>query len=133
MNAQQIDDDHKRIRREVLTRRILYSLRSTIQLRGKWPETPVHDVIVDFTDKSAAYVAPLIEAIDILEAIIFASDGCVGHRECAHSMEPWQRARALLQGKWEADNGERETWPDVDESHESEPRDFSDLNEDHEG
>jgi hypothetical protein len=36
------------------------------------------------------------EALDILEAIIYASDGCVGHRDCNHSMLPWQRARAIL-------------------------------------
>jgi hypothetical protein len=36
---------------------------------------------------------------DLLEAvrqILYASDGCVGHRECVHSMEPWRRARTLL-------------------------------------
>ena len=33
---------------------------------------------------------------EVIEAIINASDGCVGHRHCNHSMEPWQRARAIL-------------------------------------
>jgi hypothetical protein len=37
------------------------------------------------------------QALDILEAIIYASDGCQGHADCAHSMKPWQRARAFLQ------------------------------------
>jgi hypothetical protein len=36
------------------------------------------------------------EALEILEAIIYASDGCRGHAGCNHSMEPWRRARALL-------------------------------------
>lgn len=31
-----------------------------------------------------------------LEDIIYASDGCHGHRGCNHSLEPWQRARRLL-------------------------------------
>ena len=59
----------------------------------------------------ALVIAPLVEAVEILEAIIYASDGCVGHRQCTHSMEPWQRARAFLKGKWEAD--ERSAWLDV--------------------
>jgi len=29
-----------------------------------------------------------------------------------HSMEPWQRARALLEGKWEADMNPDKQWPD---------------------
>jgi len=32
-----------------------------------------------------------------LEAIVYASDGCQGHRACNHSMVPWQTARALVQ------------------------------------
>lgn len=36
------------------------------------------------------------EAVAILRDIIYASDLCQGHRGCGHSMEPWQRARALL-------------------------------------
>jgi hypothetical protein len=34
-----------------------------------------------------------------LEAIIYASDQCRGHRDCGHSMEPWERARAILGGQ----------------------------------
>ena len=34
-----------------------------------------------------------------LEAIIYASDNCQGHRNCNHSMEPWQNAQALLRGE----------------------------------
>jgi hypothetical protein len=36
------------------------------------------------------------DAVAILRAIIDASDQCQGHRDCNHSMEPWQRARRLL-------------------------------------
>ena len=36
------------------------------------------------------------EMLEALEAIIYASDQCQGHRSCNHSLEPWQRARALL-------------------------------------
>lgn len=32
----------------------------------------------------------------ILTDIIYASDGCVGHGNCNHSIEPWKRARAVL-------------------------------------
>lgn len=102
--------DNRRRRKEVLIRRVLHALRDTVQLRGIRPDVFVDDVRVDFTDASANVVAQLIEAVDILEDIIFASDGCEGHRHCVHSMEPWQRARALLQDKWEADTGERRSW-----------------------
>ena len=108
----QIEDDHRRMRREVLIRQVLHTLRDTIQLRGMSPETPVDEVRADFTDESARVISHLVEAVEILEAIIFASDGCMGHRQCAHSMEPWQRARALLQGKWEAYE-ERKPWPSI--------------------
>ena len=36
------------------------------------------------------------DPVDILRAIIYASDGCHGHHGCNHSMEPWQRARRLI-------------------------------------
>ena len=107
-------NDQRLIRREVLVRRILDGLRHTLQLQGERPETPIDEVRAYFTDESARFVAPLAEAIEILEDIIFASDGCVGHRQCAHSMEPWQRARVLLQGKWDADEGIRRNWPDIE-------------------
>jgi hypothetical protein len=35
-------------------------------------------------------------AVEIVRQIIYASDGCQGHRGCTHSMKPWQEARALL-------------------------------------
>lgn len=31
--------------------------------------------------------------------IIYSSDGCVGHKDCNHSIEPWKRARKLT-GTW---------------------------------
>ncbi len=109
MNIEILENDQRRMRREVLIRRVLHALRDTVQLRGV--DSDFDDKRVDFTDASARVIAPLAEAVEILEAIIFASDGCAGHRNCLHSMEPWQRARALLQGKWEADTGERREWP----------------------
>lgn len=97
----EIADDHRRIRRDVLIRRVLDTLRDTVQI----DEDRVH-----FTDASVRVIGPLAEAVDILEAIVFASDGCAGHAHCLHSMEPWQRARALLEGKWTAEM-ERQPWP----------------------
>lgn len=108
----QIEENNTNLRREASIRHVLYGLRRTIQLQGMTPDTKVDEVRAEFTDKSAAFIAPLVEAVDILEAIIFASDGCRGHRECAHSMEPWQRARALLYEKWNAASDGRQ-WPDV--------------------
>ena len=105
-----LEQEQHRIRREVLTHTVLSTLQRTIQLRGIKSNTPVDEVRADFTDASARIVAQLIDAVDILEAIIYASDQCAGHRQCRHSMEPWQRARALLKGKWDA--YERcTTWP----------------------
>jgi hypothetical protein len=114
MNAQSLqmrfEEDWRRLRRQCLTRRILDGLRATVQLRGMTPETSVEDVRAVMTEESVHYVAPLVEAVEILEAIIFASDGCAGHRQCAHSMEPWQRARKLLEGKWSSEEDGR-SWP----------------------
>ena len=106
----QIVEDQRNIRKEVLMRRVLDQLRRTVQLQGVSLDTNVDDVMATMTDESARVIAPLIEAVFILEDIIWASDGCQGHKHCAHSMEPWQRARALLQGKWESDTG-RGRWP----------------------
>lgn len=112
MNLQErLAIDHHRMRQEVLLQRVLDGLRQTVRLRSSRPGVQVEEVCADFTDESARFIAPLIEAVDILESIILASDGCIGHRQCARSMEPLQRARALLQGKWEADSGERRNWP----------------------
>lgn len=105
-----LEADQARLRREALTRRVLDTLRGTLQLTALKPDASVDEVRADFTDQSAIVVAPLIEAVEVLEAIIWASDGCVGHRQCSHSMEPWQRARALLSGKWDAE-AERRNWP----------------------
>lgn len=106
----QLADEQRNTRKEILMRRVLHQLRDTVLLEPVSVDTKVDDVMVLVTDESAKVIAPLIEAVDILEAIIFASDGCAGHKYCAHSMEPWQRARALLQGKWESDAG-RGKWP----------------------
>lgn len=35
-------------------------------------------------------------AEDIVRRIVYASDLCMGHRSCGHSMQPWQDARALI-------------------------------------
>ncbi len=108
----QLAEDNNRYRRELLIRHVLHGLEQTIQIQGMKPDTLVDEVRAVFTDASVRYIAPLIEAVGILEAIIFASDGCMGHKNCIHSMEPWKQARALLQGKWEYDTGERRAWPD---------------------
>jgi hypothetical protein len=93
------------IRREALTRRILDTLRHTAEVDPVWGD-------IFFTDASIRTLAPLVEAIDILEAIIWASDLCMGHSQCVHSMEPWKRARALLYEKWEADmDPSLPSWP----------------------
>ena len=107
---QEILLNQRHIRREVLIRKVLHQLRDTIQLWGKTPEIDTNDTYVTFTDTGVQVLQPLIEAVEILESIIYASDGCNGHRHCTHSMEPWQRARALLQGKWEAETDGTE-WP----------------------
>jgi hypothetical protein len=52
--------------------------------------------ILDAAEAWRKDLADLREAHDIIRAIIYASDGCHGHRGCEHSMEPWQRARALV-------------------------------------
>lgn len=106
----QILDEQHDMRKQAMIRDVLYSLRDTVQLRGLTPETNTEDIRIEFTDGSARIIATLVEAVDILESIIWASDGCQGHRQCAHSMEPWQRARALLQGKWNAFE-DRSRWP----------------------
>ena len=110
MNIQQLENDHKRIRREVLTRRILHGLKSTLRLRPVGPNSSPIEARIEFTDESARFIAPLVDAVEILEAIIYASDGCMGHQDCAHSTEPWRHARALLSGKWEADERQG-NWP----------------------
>lgn len=90
--------DMARLRKEGDMRRFLHQLRHTVQVRAERPDDDeaVSRAHVDFTMDSLNMVAPLFEALDILWAILYASDGCIGHRGCAHSMEPWQRARDLL-------------------------------------
>ena len=86
MNLKILEQNGRCTRREMSTRRILHMLRPTILLRGRTTEISIEDIRIDFTDESAIVLAPLIEAVNILEAIVWASDGCVGHRQCAHSM-----------------------------------------------
>jgi hypothetical protein len=105
--------DQERLRREVMMRRVLDTLRQTVLVVPLEPWESADDfpeTRVEMTDASARVIAPLLEAVDILEAIIWASDQCAGHRQCGHSMEPWQRARALLAGKWQAYQ-DRTDWP----------------------
>lgn len=94
----QILDTQRYGRREAFARQLLHDLEDTFRIRGEEGEE-----YIEWTDASSRLVHPLVEALFILEEIIWASDGCVGHRDCAHTLEPWQRARALLAGKWKAD------------------------------
>jgi hypothetical protein len=48
----------------------------------------------ELPDEQIRDLAP--ELVAVIRAIIDASDGCVGHRQCAHSMKPWRDARRLL-------------------------------------
>lgn len=110
-SASMRERDMRLNRRHALSRQVLYRLSDTIILRGLTADTDVENVRADWSTASEVAIAPLVEAIDILEAIIFASDGCMGHRECAHSMEPWQCARALLAGKWDSEEPDGKRWP----------------------
>lgn len=98
INQTAIQLDMERLRKEAEARRVLDYLRRTVRLRPEREEdeAAVERAYVEFTMDSTAVIAGLVEAVDILWAIICASDGCVGHRNCAHSMEPWQRARDLF-------------------------------------
>lgn len=110
--AELIERDRRNMRQMALAHRIFRILRDTLQIQHVSKEIDNKDLHIDFTDASLRAIAPLVEAVDILEAIIWASDGCRGHRQCVHSMEPWQRARALLDRKWESEtNPLAEQWP----------------------
>ncbi len=113
-NAQRIERDMRDNRKRALAHHIIRALKDTLIIRAISIDTNCDDVRVDYSDRSLEVIAPLIEAIDILEAIIWASDGCMGHRQCVHSMEPWQRARALLALKWEAETDPDVEWPNTD-------------------
>jgi hypothetical protein len=41
-------------------------------------------------------VAEVRRSVEVIRAIIYASDHCQGHKDCAHSMSPWMDARELL-------------------------------------
>lgn len=109
-----IERDRRTMRNRALATRILYVLRDTLQIRHISQDIDPKELRIDFTDESLRAIAPLVESVDILESIIWASDGCVGHRQCAHSMEPWQRARTLLNPKWESETDpSAEQWPNI--------------------
>lgn len=88
--------DMSELRKQALVNYLAHALESTIMVEGVTPETDVSDVRARLTDDSLRVLSVLVDAVDILQAIIWASDGCHGHQGCVHSMEPWQRARALL-------------------------------------
>lgn len=92
----QIAKEQKDLRRHVRMMRLCDAIRDTVQV---WPETPdtrVDDVHVVLTNRTSEVLAPFVSAVEILRDIIYASDGCMGHRLCEHSMEPWTQARALI-------------------------------------
>ena len=107
-----IIEDIRDTQKAVLLRSVLHRLERSVELQGVSPDTSIAGVMAKLTNDSASLIAPLVEAVFILEEIIYASDGCNGHRLCQHSMEPWQRARALLHGKWQAYE-DRTEWPAV--------------------
>lgn len=88
-------------RKAVAARRLADAVLRSLQKQPVKPDADPTEVRVVATDATVAVLAPYVEAVAALEAIIFASDGCQGHRDCNHSMEPWQRARAVLQGFWD--------------------------------
>jgi hypothetical protein len=45
---------------------------------------------------STALVAEVRRAVEVIRAVLDASDLCQGHADCAHSMKPWFDARELL-------------------------------------
>lgn len=72
---------------------------------------PLHTVLGEVFDFLAIDNVPVPARIIDLEAerdqlravirsFVYASDGCKGHAECDHSMEPWQNARILIE-KWD--------------------------------
>jgi hypothetical protein len=80
-------------RRGVQAVQFLDALRRTARA---YPDTVSIQARVEFTAEAFGVIAPVFDALEALRDIIYASDGCHGHRGCAHSMEPWQRARRLL-------------------------------------
>ena len=99
-SEKQILKDMARQRHQALVLRIADTVRRTVRIVPMNVETAdlVHECRIEMTDDTARVLAPLARAVALLEAIIFASDGCQGHAHCAHSMEPWKQARELLEG-----------------------------------
>lgn len=93
-SEQIISQAQARRRREMFARHVLHTLRETVQVIPLEPWEGVDDfpeTRVEMTDASARVIAPLLEAVDILEAIIWASDGCAGHKHCNHSKRSTSR------------------------------------------
>ena len=65
-----------------------------------WPHRGALGVCCPGPGMPHSWITQLRERVAALEgalvAIIYASDQCVGHRDCGHSMEPWTTARELL-------------------------------------
>lgn len=91
--------DTARMRRDVAIRALVHAMRKTLRVRDVRADvdTEVENYTsIEATDKTVELLAPFVEAWEVMCQIVYASDGCVGHRGCAHSMEPWKRARALM-------------------------------------
>jgi hypothetical protein len=54
------------------------------------------DKAMEFYKRADAAEERLREAVGLIEGLVYASDRCMGHRGCGHSMEPWGKARAFL-------------------------------------
>lgn len=57
------------------------------------------DTCLDAADRIEKLEARVKEYRGILTEIIYASDGCVGHRICNHSMDGWKKARAVVESE----------------------------------
>jgi hypothetical protein len=68
-------------------------LRQTIEDKYPAPPNFYLRALLTQVNEAQARVAALEAA---LLAILYASDQCVGHRHCGHSMEPWKTARRLV-------------------------------------
>ena len=73
-----------------------------VEIQGfhKFCDAPCrYDVDCDRTHEGLFRVLnTLLETRAALRNILYASDGCRGHRDCNHGMEPWSEARRVLEG-----------------------------------
>jgi hypothetical protein len=55
---------------------------------------------LEMLDKAAAHIehkdAQIAQMLEALRTIIYASDKCQGHRNCAHDMTGWTLAREII-------------------------------------